>query len=695
MSDEHHARQPTFPYEPTLRALLAATQQQQQHENGNSSDNTHAHDPPRRAVNMRAVEIFTDAHVLGQLFAFVSAPQQAHPFRLELSTVRNTLFLEAGRHHGQGHTKRRSCGRGGGGVEHEHGDMPAWAPDAFRKAGAEAPRLPFSGGHYRVLRYRVGNMVCAVRSQVAFVHDSRKRPSKATFDPLVGVRPETIVSPPKDNDTNMNEDNDEEIQTWRTTVKNLGTGTKPDQAGKATLRFAEEDYDGNNGTNYSSPRRRRLLTTELPLLWFSRTTYLVEAVVSQDLTVLESKLRCISGGTYRAWEGAHQTDLRKLAALLHKMKQITRDMGGACVLVCDPGQKCFMVMEPVIKKWPVPEEVALQLWGSAEDGAAETEYESTAASKSSYLSTLRSQTPSGFEDWGLGEKGAGRWRQQQQQARKGVTSRALVTRWLGQSQPIGLAEDVKFDIDEISSDELTPNDSQSQRSGEVSSDNDDDDDEDEDDEDDDDEDEEDDIYFLRYGADGAFAHDELELRHSDRIVIDGSDESNENGYRYGYASDEESPSQDSESSDGDSMDVDADEGGYEYSYADDEEGEEDEDEDDCVYPSIEYDGYGYDGEYDDEDEVDGYDQGEDDIETQMEQGASRTKLAARPVDTEDAEDAEMCNGSGSNCSSRRSSRPMIDETYRRYHMQGSHPGTGFSPADDDAVQVAATAGYYP
>lgn len=642
MGDEHHARQPTFPYEPTLRALLAVTQQQ--HDN---SDNANAHEPPRR-VNMRAVEIFTDAHVLSQLFTFIiSEPEHARPFRLELSTVRNTLFLEAGRHHGQGHTKRRN-----GRVKH---DMPAWAPDTFRKAGAEEPRLPFSGGHYRVVRYRMGNIVCAVRSKVDFVHDSRKRPSKATFDPLLGVRPEMIVTPQKDNDSNIDENNDEEIQTWRTTVKNLGTGTKPDQAGKATLRFAGEGDDDDG----ASSSRRRFSTTELPLLWFSRTTYLVEAVVSQTLTVLESKLRCISGGTYRAWEGAHQADLRKLAALLHKMKQITRSMGGACVLVCDPGQKCLMVMEPVIKKWPVPEEVALQLW-SVDDDSAETEYESTATSKSSDLSTLRSQTPSGFDDWELEEKGAGR---QQQQTRKGVMSRALVTRWLGQSQPNGFAGDVKFDIDEISSDELTPNDSQSQRSGEVSSD-----------------DEEDDVHLLRYGADGAFAHeDESEIRHSDRIVIDDSDELNENGYRYGYASDEESPSsEDLESSDGDLMDVDEDEGGYEYSYADDEENEENEDDEGCVYPSIEYDRYEYDDEYDEnEDDVDGYDgfdEGEDAIE--IEQGGSRTKLAARLVD---AEDTEMRNGSGSNCSSRRSSRPMIDETYRRYHMHGSRPGTGGLP----------------
>lgn len=486
MGDEHHARQPSFPYEPTLRALLALQNE---------------HETP---VNMRTVEIFTDAEVLAQLFTLISDPARTRPFRLELSTVRNTLFIEKGRHHGEGHTEK------GGPIKRA---MPVWTTNALRRVGFEEPRLPFSGGHYRVVRYRMGNLVCAVRGKIDFVYENRKTPSQATFDPLRGVHPTAIVeniTTPLDREENGNgnttaQDDDQKehvIQTWRTAVKHLGMGTKPDRTGKLSLRFAWES---------DAACLTRLMRTELPLLWFARTTYLVDALVTQNLTVVESKLRAVRGTSYhRAWERAHQTDLRLLAAILHKMKRVTRGVGGTCILVCDPVQRCFMVMKPVVKKWPIPEEVAVQLWGP-EDDPAETEYESTAESKSSGLSTLRSRTPSGFTDWTLDEeiKKAGRMMgtDDQGRGRRDVTSRALVSQWLGGYHPDDLDDKMDIDVDEASSDELAPNDSQS-RCGEASSFS------------------EEDNDLVRYGVDGSMDVDEVD----DEYTYAYADDEAEDGY---------------------------------------------------------------------------------------------------------------------------------------------------------------------
>lgn len=620
---------------------MNAQQQEQQHKQQR-----------RRVPNMRTVEIFTDADVLARLFTFLSAtPQQQTPFRLELSTVRNTLFLEAGRRHGQGHTHQKSAsGR------RVPPAIPVWAPEALRQAGAsrgqsEDPRLPFSGGHYRVVRYRVGNIVCAVRSRVDFVHETRRVPPKAApFDPLLGVRPETVVTPQEDaGDDENNNSSSHEIQTWRTAVqKKMGMGTKPDQTGKAALRFRGDSS------------RRAMLATELPRLWFSRTSYLVQAVVraprrrrrhhpeaansnNNNLTVRSSKIHCVAGGPYRAWERAHQADLRKLAALLRKLKQITRALGGECVVVGDPSRQCFMVMEPVLHRnnGPVPEEVVSQLWGvkkadDDDDGDgdgddAETEYESTAASESSELSSLRSQTPSGFEDWKLEDQeekeDAGQKRRQQ--AVKKVFSRALVQHWLGQGQLDGVVDGVEFDIDGLSSDEsTTTDDSQSQRGDVVEAceweEEDDDDEEEGDDElksseEDDSDDEDYDDGGERRGVDGSFAHQhepDVLRYHYRRITVGDSDEMedvDENDHRHGYASDEDEASprsgddddgssssrrarQRSGDDDSDAMDVDEGEFEYTYSFADDEEDEAENNEDgggggprEYWYPSVEYD----------------------------------------------------------------------------------------------------------
>lgn len=616
MSDEHHARQPNFPYEPTLRALLA-TQTDQKSE-----------------MNMRTVEIFTDAQVLTQLFTLISEPSKIRPFRLELSTVRNTLFLEQGRHHGEGHTQK------GGPVKSV---MPVWAGDALRHVGFEAPRLPFSGGHYRVVRYRLEGIVCAVRSKVDFTCEGshKKSSSKATFDPLRGVQPETIVTPiypGGDDDDDDNRENEYMIETWRTTVKHLGVGTKPDQTGRSSLRFAWES---------DAAYMDRLLTTELPMLWFSRTAYLLDTILSQNLSVLESKLRCIRGGYYRGFEHAHQTDLQLLSALLLKMKQITRSMGGTCVLVCDPLQRCFMVMKPVVKKSPVPEELVVRLWGADED-SAETEYESTAVSQSSGLTTLRSKTPSGFTGWKLDDPKAGvtMGADHRHHAQKNATSRAIVNQWLGRHQTDDYGDDMDYDIDEFSSDELVPNDSRSHRNEYSSS--------------------EEDSDRVRYGADGSMdvnegegesqyddADDEDSASEEDNVTLrrhaSGSMDVDDNGGDYGYASaDEEDEYEDQEKSESNS------EGSYIYASI-----EHDEDED----------GDEHDEEDGDEDAGDygGSDDGE--CDTITEEGQSSTTSSTAPhAGVEDLEDSDMLDRYVSGWSGARAARSLIPEDYPRHNM---------------------------
>lgn len=128
-----------------------------------------------------------------------------------------------------------------------------------------------------------------------------------------------------------------------------------------------------------------------------------------------------------------------MAGLLRKLKQVTRDLGGNCVLVADPSQRCLMVMRPVIKKWPVPEEVAVRFWG-VDDEPAETEYESTVPSEASDLTRL-SRTPSGFTDWKLEAEDSGKKRPATDNGRRTVkrpkmNPHGLVTAWLDRKKDL-------------------------------------------------------------------------------------------------------------------------------------------------------------------------------------------------------------------------------------------------------------------
>lgn len=671
MSDDHHARQPNFPYEPTLRALLA-TQTSDDSPNsssGGSGSVSVSNSSSIDELHMRTVDIFTDAQVLTQLFTLIAAPSQSRPFRLELATVRNTLFLEPGRHHGQGHTDK------GGPVKRGNSRPAVWVGDALRRVGFEAPRLPFSGSHYRVVRYRLGGVVCAVRSQVDFTcggGNTRRKmktttpcpssssSSRVTFDPLRGVRPETIVTPvypgpccdgDNDNDGDDHENGDENkylIETWRTTVKHLGRGTKPDQAGRSALRFAWES---------DAAYLDRLMRTELPMLWFSRTSYLLDTILSQNLTVLGSKLRCVRGGYYRGFEHAHQTDLRLLAALLRQMKQVTRRMGGTCVLVCDPVQRCFMVMTPVVKKCPVPEEIAVRLWGGTanreEETPAETEYESTAVSESSGLTTLRSKTPSGFTGWGLDDPKAGvSMDADYHRSQRDAASRALVNQWLSRHRADDYGDDMDYDIDDFSSDDLAPADSQSHRGEDSSL-----------EEDSDDE---------RYGADGSMevGYDQVEFE--DEFADDEASASEENKVapRRHHASD--------------LMDVDDVEGDDEYDdtdeeYDDYEDQDESQSENGCLYASIEHDQNEGDGdEYDEEDgkEYLGDYGGSDEVEyhTVTEERESSTNSTALQTEggSEELEDSDMVDAEVLGWATARSARTMIPEELRRFRTRYYH-----------------------
>ncbi|KAL2273759.1 hypothetical protein FJTKL_04082 [Diaporthe vaccinii] len=315
--DDNLNRQPRYPYEPTFRALESK---------GN-------------ATSFKGIDIVTDAETLTQLLSFImgtsSARRVKESFRLELTSVRNTLIICPSHKPGSSQAgpppkKVRQDPRV---------SVPDWAAGVLGNIGTRAARLPYSGGHYRIVRYRFGSVVLAVRVKVDFVYEHRRDSRRAGADPLRDVRPGFM--PREEGDV---------AQVWRTTAKRQGLGTRPAGAGVASVRYVWQD-----------PKAR--MRALLPQLWFSRSPFVIDCQVSYpDLLVKEVAL-VNSRQWYPSYERGYQNSLRRLAGLLKHLQERTREMGGNIVLIADPVQVCFVLLKPVINKPALPEELVLKFWG--------------------------------------------------------------------------------------------------------------------------------------------------------------------------------------------------------------------------------------------------------------------------------------------------------------------------------------------
>ncbi|KAJ4416159.1 hypothetical protein N0V82_006919 [Gnomoniopsis sp. IMI 355080] len=355
--DEHFQRQKSFPYEPTFKVLHTL----QQLATPTSPTN----------INFRHVDMVSDAATLATLFDFLADPdpRKRAPFRLELSNVHNTLFLTTATHRGRGHTEKDG-----------QGPIPAWVAHALTTLGTgghSTGPLFLSGNHFRVVRYRLGALVLIVRTKVDFTLENRAPLPRNEDPPFRGCQYERYHV--------TDEAGKEQILGFQTLVKNgEGRGTQPGAAGVTSVRFAGWDCAST-------------LARKMPLLWFGRIPFVLDGVVSQKFEVMETKLFC-ARESYGVWEEQHKTSLQLMAGTLEQLRCTTHNSGGDCIVIADPGQRCLRIHRPAVNRSPVPEALALAVWGP-DGNPAETVYAtSTESDDDSELSQL-SGTPSGFSDW--------------------------------------------------------------------------------------------------------------------------------------------------------------------------------------------------------------------------------------------------------------------------------------------------------
>ncbi|KAK7740896.1 hypothetical protein SLS53_004959 [Cytospora paraplurivora] len=316
--DEHTALKPQYPYEPTFRALEVTNV-------GFAFDN---------------VDVVTDSETLTQLLCFICGPRACEspvtkPFRLDLSTVRDTLFIIPKYKPGRGYT--------GPLPKDKRADprevVPEWASDVLGRLGSHDPELPYGGGHYRLVRYRFGDVVLAVRVKVDFVYEHRKTQTQSSSNPFHRATTEPVLAPTFPDGRPIS----------KTTVKAQGLGTDPDSTGMATVRYLDQDLKSS-------------LNEMIPRLWFSRTTFLVEGVVTHPALEIQKASLIDSRQYYKSFERGHRCSLRHLSGLLKHLQRRTRELGGNAVMVCDPHRVCFVILKPVIKTQPVPKDVVSRFW---------------------------------------------------------------------------------------------------------------------------------------------------------------------------------------------------------------------------------------------------------------------------------------------------------------------------------------------
>ncbi|ROW09273.1 hypothetical protein VPNG_05794 [Cytospora leucostoma] len=321
--DEHTALKPQYPYEPTFRALEVANVE----------------------FAFDDIDVVTDSETLTQLLCFICGPRACEspitkPFRLDLSTVRDTLFIIPKSKPGRGYT--------GPLPKHKRADpgevVPGWAADVLGHLGSHDPELPYGGGHYRLVRYRFGDVVLAVRVKVDFVYENHKTQTQSPCNPHYGATTEPVSAPMCPDGSPI----------CKTTVKAQGLGTTPDSTGMATVRYLDQDLKSS-------------LNEMIPRLWFSRTTFLVEGVVTYPALEIQEASLIDSRQYYKSFERGHRCSLRHLSGLLEHLQRRTRELGGNAVMVCDPHRVCFVILKPVIKTQPVPKDVVARFWKLDDD----------------------------------------------------------------------------------------------------------------------------------------------------------------------------------------------------------------------------------------------------------------------------------------------------------------------------------------
>ncbi|PVH92136.1 geranylgeranyl pyrophosphate synthetase [Periconia macrospinosa] len=243
-------------------------------------------------MRLDEVDIIVNRNSLRKLLDFVSGKQQ-YAFRMDLHMVKDTLFI-----------CRRE--RNFGSLVHGPHD-PGFGhsfEDAFTKTEEE---LKSSGGHHRVIRYRLGQLNCIVRFEVDAYYEDSDESNSASTSPQALEDAINLMA-----HLDLNQAPPQSAMKGATMVVRRGTFV-------SSSKLAEIKLGKSAGA--------------IPQLWFGRTPHLLTG--KHDGGVVNSTRHTHEGLRFGEWEADNQDKLRKLVSLLAELKRVvSKTQGKAAILLC-------------------------------------------------------------------------------------------------------------------------------------------------------------------------------------------------------------------------------------------------------------------------------------------------------------------------------------------------------------------------
>lgn len=275
-------------------------------------------------MRLDEVDIIVNRNSLRKLFDFASGKKQ-DAFRMDLHMVKDTLFI-----------CRRE--RNFGSLVHGPHD-PGFGhsfENAFTKTEEE---LNSSGGHHRVIRYRIGQLNCVVRFEVdAYYEDSDKSNSASTSPQALEDAIKLMAH------LDLNQASPQSAMKGATMAVRRGTFV-------SSSKLAEIKLGKGAGA--------------IPQLWFGRTPHLL--IGKHDGGVVHSTSHTHMGLRFEKWEADNQDKLRKLASLLAELKRaVSKAQGNAAILLCRHKGAPLQVFEAKYGISLLPADILAKHWNIRE-----------------------------------------------------------------------------------------------------------------------------------------------------------------------------------------------------------------------------------------------------------------------------------------------------------------------------------------
>ncbi|PNY22475.1 Uncharacterized protein TCAP_07130 [Tolypocladium capitatum] len=310
--DEEVSRISEYPFEPLAEAAAAMNP----------------------GFNFDEVDVVVNRHSLRKLLDFCGG-RTPETFRVNLLMVRETLFIE------RSEKNARSLIRGTQNV--------GWGKTFERTFTKYPAGLENSTAHHRSLLYPIGNLNCVVRFELdaCYQNVSDEAANLSCLDSPLG---------------NLSLSDAAETN---------GTVDRP---AKNPHELGVMDQSTQAEIKTSSNRKNPNISKYLPQLWLGRTPWLIVGSHTDgnfgEISIIDA------GARFTSWETRRQVELRKLVAVLARLRDAVRGNGGGnCVAIYEHGStpRAIKVFASTMSRRALPDVWIRKLWAAEDGGTASSE----------------------------------------------------------------------------------------------------------------------------------------------------------------------------------------------------------------------------------------------------------------------------------------------------------------------------------